>query len=149
MKDYGKTVVQTIALTWAPNAKLFPQIKPIKQFYEHLKILHNLNKSCHYEIYPEFHLSGNLHYHFIIKIFDKIKWFKHTLVKLRHHGFVYPKPIDNYVGWHKYINKDKLITSDVLDCKVPITNTLTPFDQREVSKDELSLDDLLVPEGEQ
>lgn len=144
MKDYGKTVVQTIALTWAPNAKLFPFIKPSKQFDAHIKILINLDKSCYYEIYPEFHLSGNLHYHFIIKIFDKIKWFKHTLVKLRHYGFVYPKPLTDYDGWVKYCGKSVKEAEGVLNIDVPIKD-LVNIKHKE-SEDDRTLEEYMVSE---
>lgn len=80
--------------------------------------------SKHYVIYPEFDSSGRLHYHGIMRIDDKIKWYKSVLPMLRKClGFVCIKQINTIkdkINIILYITKDWSVTKEILYLEVPI-----------------------------
>lgn len=116
-----REITQIIALTWAPDQKRFAHlIAPRKQLNEHMKILRALDYSCFYEIYPEFHSNGCLHYHMLINIYDKIKWFRYSLPTLKYAGFIFVKTrVD--LNWRQYCRKQLKVTQSTLKCVLPIT----------------------------
>lgn len=87
---------------------------PKFQYNYCLPTLLNLKLCCdHYEIFPELTLQGNIHFHGILEINDKIKWYKKVLPSLKYMGFVLikPKPDKN---WEKYMSKDSGIMEVIL-----------------------------------
>lgn len=75
-------------------------------------------------IYPEFDVAGRLHYHAIINIHDKVKWYKAILPTFRRMlGFCDVKVIKTFLDKLRvlnYIRKDWYITSNVLKLERPI-----------------------------
>lgn len=119
-----KVIQQTIAVTWSPNPNMYKYItNPKKQLYEHFfSVLSALKLCAQYECYPEFHVNGNLHYHLIVQLFDKVKWYKKVLPTLKYHGFVYIK-INVDEGWRIYCQKNEALTMKVLGVYLPIRHT--------------------------
>lgn len=117
-----KVIQQTLAVTWSPNPNMYRNcVKPGKQLQEHFFTVLSALKLCsQYECYPEMHANGNLHYHMIVKLFDKVKWFKKVLPTLKYHGFVVVKPNPD-VGWGAYCVKEIVTTMGVLGVFLPIT----------------------------
>lgn len=81
--------------------------------------------SKHFIIYPEFDKSGRLHYHGIIRIIDKIKWYKSVLPTLRRSlGFCDIKTIGSTMRDKLqvlyYIKKEWMVTKKVLNIDEPI-----------------------------
>lgn len=59
--------------------------------------------------YPEFSSSGRLHYHAIVHVSDKYKFY-HTKHLLNHLGFCMWKPLNNFIdklNWLQYCKKDQ------------------------------------------
>lgn len=68
--------------------------------------------SNHFILFPEFSQCGRLHYHGIIKVTDKYKFY-HTKHLLDNLGFTMWKPLKDYQGqlaWLTYCKKDLGIT---------------------------------------
>lgn len=109
----------TLALTWVPNPKDIG-IKPIFQFESTIGSIVNLGLCCdYYEMYPELTVAGNIHYHGVIRVKDKIKWYKKVLPTLRYKGYVCVKK-DPDEKWKEYIRKDKDIMERILCRNFPI-----------------------------
>lgn len=122
--DNSNCSCQHIAVTWAPNRKLFDtKVNPRKQFQQHFRKVLNSLRLCskNYHIYPEFHLSGDLHYHMTICLCDQIKWYKKILPTFKYHGYVVVKTLFNYPEWKKYCIKALKLTEKVLNQPLPIT----------------------------
>lgn len=115
----------SLAFTWAPNPKIFGGINPIYQHNDCMPLIRNMSKCCEYKIYPELTTQGNIHYHGIIDVFDKVKWFKSVLPKLKYNGHVLIKEIFDYDKWNDYISKDSVNMLKILDneMKLPLTST--------------------------
>lgn len=83
-----------------------------------------LHRSCYFDIYPEYRITtGDIHYHCMIRIFDKIKWLKSTLPSLKGLGFILVKKIDDLEKWTSYCLKEVDIIRGIVGSKleVPIT----------------------------
>lgn len=81
--------------------------------------------STDFLIWPEWRLAtGDIHYHGVIYIHDKIKWHKSTLPSLKRFGFFKIKPIDNYDKWIKYCTKEEQIATDITNVKLPIETSI-------------------------
>lgn len=81
--------------------------------------------STDFLIWPEWRLAtGDIHYHGVVYIYDKIKWHKSTLPALKRFGFFKIKPIDNYDKWIKYCTKEEQIATDIIDVKLPIETNI-------------------------
>lgn len=121
MMGREKDIKMSLAFTWSPDQKEYAHIiNPRKQLCEHMRVLRILKNSCYYDIIAEPHTNGNLHYHGILQVFDKVKYYKQTLPTLKYHGFIYIKPNpDN--GWVEYIYKNYKETEKVLKCTFPFT----------------------------
>jgi hypothetical protein len=80
------------------------------QFEDTYKLLRKLS-SCTTEckIYPEVTLAGNIHYHGLFNISDKIKWYKSVLPTLKRNGFVkVVKVVERHRDkWVRYIVKER------------------------------------------
>lgn len=97
-----KKIKQTIGFTWSPDERVFSQ----GAIYAFLREL--CNNCAYYWYFPEYrnnHLKHGLHYHGVIIIYDKVKWFK---VKGRFKAFVMqPKYVfDVDQKWCNYCAKD-------------------------------------------
>lgn len=120
-KIVEKTVQQTIALTWSPDPSKYSHVtKPYTQLCEHYRtVLFSLRLASFFSMYPEMHANGNLHYHGIVKIFDKVKWFKFVLPHFKRNGYICIKTnVDD--GWHDYCAKEAELTSKILGITLPI-----------------------------
>lgn len=112
----------TIAFTWACN-KTFHTTDPKIGFSMAVQVLKKLRLvSKEFTLYPEIGNGGsNIHFHGIIKLNDKVKWFKSVLPIFKRNGFVKIKPIKND-GWYEYIIKEWDIMKQILDLDTPVNN---------------------------
>lgn len=120
----------TLAITWVPNPNtlLKRMYSPTKQLDACKYLLDKLNKCTTYQMYPEMTLAGNIHFHGLIEITDKIKWYKSVYPTLKRNGFVLVKSnVDQ--GWIDYIRKDSETMKQLFKIDLPISK---PFRQRKV-----------------
>lgn len=116
---------EEIALTISPPQRQIGRDQPYKTLGDMYNIDRATIRSCmeraseEYTIYPEFDLAGRLHYHGIVRIINKVQWYKITCPTLKRLGFicVKPKPDDK---WKAYIEKEWEITRQVLKLDSPI-----------------------------
>ncbi len=91
-----------------------PKITNGSVFYKYDQDAHWLQRSLrrcskHFTIWPEFDKNDRLHYHGIIRIDDKTKWYKSTRRKMQLMGFCkfdHLKDFTNYLTWLQYCKKD-------------------------------------------
>lgn len=108
------------AFTWSPNPKLFRSIDPQVQFCETMQTIKYLANCCNkLYIYPELNQNGRIHYHGVLYITDKVKWYKSVLPKFKYTGFVMIKTEINE-HWDEYIKKDSAMMEEILEYKLPI-----------------------------
>lgn len=102
-------------------------VEPKAQFITTIiQIVRLLRASCElFEIYPEMTEEGNLHYHLICLIKDKIKWYKSVLPSFKRNGFVKIKKIFNIDKWREYCNKERATMEELLGVKIPLTRETT------------------------
>lgn len=84
------------------------------------------NRIYKFIIYPEFDFKGRLHYHGIISLDSnqKVRFYKHALIKLKNIGFVEIKPLKTFLDnlkWLIYCSKEWGITRDILNIKNPLS----------------------------
>lgn len=93
-----------------------PGFTPEYQFFNTIfPIVNKLNKACsYYYLSPELTLAGEIHYHAIFQIKDKISWYKNCLPSFKRNGFVYVKKIFDYEKAMEYIKKDVTIWDDII-----------------------------------
>lgn len=118
-------LTKCIAFTWSP--KPVPIIDPFLQYVATLSLIKNLDRCAEYRIYPELNKQGNIHYHGIIHITDKVKWYKSVLPQFKYNGYVVIKT-DPDDGWLKYIIKDAEVMSAILKINLPLIQN--PKDKR-------------------
>lgn len=116
-----KGLSDQIAITWA-CAPTFHTTDPKIGFSMALKVLRKVRLvSDDYIFYPEIGDSGsNIHFHGMIILKDKVKWFKSVLPTLKRNGFVKITKMNE--GWYDYIKKDWEIMKQILDLEIPINN---------------------------
>lgn len=77
-----------------------------------------LKKCCnHYCLFPELDQNGRLHYHGLIKLTDRVKWFKLVKPALQTYGFICVKPLKSFIdhlNWSIYCLKEFAMTKQVL-----------------------------------
>ena len=112
---------QCIAFTWSP--KKIPVIDTFLQYCATISLIRNLDKCAKYRMYPELNKNGNIHYHGIIHVTDKVKWYKSVLPQFKYNGFVLIKSHPDQ-GWLDYINKDMLMMIEILKINLPITEDI-------------------------
>lgn len=111
-----------IAFTWAPDPRTFRGYnKPIRQLIVAADILRGLRRCSTFILYPELTLAGHLHFHGIVKVEDRIKWYRQVLPNIKLHGFVCIKEITNYQGWIEYCSKDQEHMTKILKVDIPFT----------------------------
>lgn len=123
--DYGDIV----AFTWSPKPNI-SYILPSLQCHSWLPLIRKMNgtkkdikKYFEYLIYPECNKQGNIHFHGIIKIYDRVKWFRKILPLFKYNGFVFIKSGDISHQWHKYIAKDEPYMREILEDELPYANS--------------------------
>lgn len=150
MDTEEKKVTHTFAFTWAPDHnkhyKMF--IDPNKQLCAHFEVIRVLGLCAYFQVYPEFHVSGNLHYHGIVRVWDIVKWYKKVLPTFKYHGFVVCKPNPN-IGWEEYVRKNCSYTQAILKVLLPITQNDDYSSVREQFKDmeEKAIEEYFDPEA--
>lgn len=94
-----------IAFTWAPRRY---SVTPIRTFETDVRVLFPYLHKCseQFLVYPEFTLKGQLHYHALINVSDKAKWYGIVLPKFNSKGFTCVKVCQNKAKWLSYISKD-------------------------------------------
>lgn len=108
--------------------KCDPAVRPKKQFdYTIYKLFTLLSKSCYFVISPEFTMNGRIHYHGLLKIYDKIKWYKQTLPSLKYEGMVKVETIKYYQKCDDYIKKDVKMMKEILNIDLPIDDSRKEF----------------------
>lgn len=112
----------SLAFTWSPDPKVIsPYVDPEKQYDACFSFLILLSKCSRFVIYSELNLSGNIHFHAIISLHDKVKWYKKVLPTFKRNGFVVLKHNVNE-QWHKYISKDSIMMKEILGEKYRMYN---------------------------
>lgn len=122
---------QVYCFTWCPNST-FHVMPTGQQFKETFKLLRKIRYSLegHYKIYPELTINGNIHYHGMFAIKNKVHWFKTSLPLLKRYGFVRVDKVKPKIKdkWQRYIQKD---------CKDMMT--ILDLDQEQFDEDGLSI----------
>lgn len=109
----------SLAFTWVPNPKDLG-VRPRFQYDNCIQSIRNLKLCCDsYEIYPEMTIAGNIHFHGVLNIKDKVKWFKKILPTFKYHGYVCIKPNPDK-KWFEYMSKDKEMMEKLLGIKLPL-----------------------------
>lgn len=115
-----KRLADQIAITWACS-RVFHTTDLKIGFSMAIKILKKvvtISEKCIF--FPEVGNSGsNLHFHGVIWLKDKVKWFKSVLPTLKRNGYVKITTMND--NWFDYISKDWAIMRPVLDLDEPIT----------------------------
>lgn len=134
-------MIRTLAITVSPKNRV-DKYNTLKWIYQNdAAEIALLFRKCskNYQIYPEFDITGRLHYHGIAHIHDFIKWFKHTKPGIDKIGYCMIKEIkhDKYYEknkekWMDYCLKDWSITKKVLSIEHEIQWT-----KRTIKKHEL------------
>ncbi len=94
-----------IALTWSPNNKLNTP-DPVFCYDNQAQFFGGWHRYMDYIICPEIGDTGHFHWHMVIHVKDKIKWYKKLLPELRYKGYVLIKTrVDS--GWAVYMTKDE------------------------------------------
>lgn len=97
--DYPIAFTQTVNFTLNKSYK--------GQYDEALEVLvREIGDSCDMLIWPELTLNGRIHFHGVIKVIDKARYFRSIArlkYKLGHNLF---KLIDNVEKWKDYVQKD-------------------------------------------
>lgn len=110
------------AITWSPKGTTYdPQTKYNEHIYD---VFNKWAKALNFAIFPELNNNGNIHYHGVIRIIDKIAWYRRLLPLVKHKGFVLIKRIDNWEKWTTYITKDVDINKILFDPYPLTTNNL-------------------------
>jgi len=88
--------------------KNMPLIRPHEQLsWTAQRLQKQLDKCCDYIMIPELQMTGVIHYHGVIKITDKIKYFKSVLPWIKINcGFVKVEKIVNLENIFKYMTKE-------------------------------------------
>lgn len=115
------------AITWVPDPKQIG-IRPTFQYDTCLPYLRQLSLCCEdYKIVPELTLNGNIHFHGMISLFDKVKFYKKVLPTLKYRGHVLLKEVfSDYwekVYLQKTVDEMKLILGN--NREVPILHPHT------------------------
>lgn len=116
----AKTILETIGFTWSPDSTKYSQ-------YQIYCILDDIcSNAAYYSYYPEYRnedAKTGLHYHGILYIFDKCKWFRRSKPMWEMMNPVKPHwEFDITTHWNEYIQKqhNTLYTNDPyrMDCDV-------------------------------
>lgn len=110
-----------IALTISPRPRLGDTTFHYDQ--DRFLIRKILNRCTdHYLIYPELDKNYRLHYHGVVFIKDKIKWFKSSKKTLEvHFGFIKVEVIptfERHFGWIQYMRKDWWYCQEILETPI-------------------------------
>lgn len=98
---------------------------PVWQFKTTKEDLSSLLNSCatDWKMYPELTTDGNLHYHGILAIRDKVKWYKKVLPTFKRNGFVKLKKVFDLDEWIAYCRKDLKLMKKILEYRqIPLTH---------------------------
>lgn len=130
----------TLAITWVPNPNtlLKRMYSPGKQLDACKWFMDQLHKCTIYQMYPEMTIAGNIHFHGLIEITDKVKWYKSVQPTLKRNGFVLIKSnVDQ--GWIDYIRKDMEDMKTIFKIDLPISK---PFHKlkKDKTKEEIEQD---------
>lgn len=110
---------ELLALTWSPKKQTVDPIYGLTDFIDKYFVAWcDVMHTC--DIYPELNINGALHFHAVICIKDKVKWYKSLLPRLKYDGFVQIKTIFDINGWIEYLNKDKLHMELICNAKLPL-----------------------------
>lgn len=113
--SYGVAFTQTCPIT---------NLGPRGQYNRTVRLLVSVLKSMGpFEIYPEFTVNGNIHYHGRIDVRDKVNYNKGVHYLRRTLGFNLFKCIDNEDKWQRYISKDVSAMQILLAVPLPITES--------------------------
>lgn len=97
----------------------------LKQFNDTIyRLLYTFDVSGieEYHVYPECTRDGNIHYHCLYNVEDKLLWLKNYKDNLKKHfGFYKDEYIQNYLNTLEYCKKDKQLMQDIVNQDLPIT----------------------------
>lgn len=97
-------------------------VEPLAQFQDTIfEVQYLLARCCKFfEIFPELTVDGKIHYHILLELKDRIKWYKKVLPKFKRNGFVCVKYADE--KWKTYCLKCKEEMEELLECELPISH---------------------------
>lgn len=72
-------------------------------------------------VYPEININGNLHYHMLVEVFDKVKFYKAVIPSMKRDGYVIIKRVFDRQKWFDYMTKEVNVMSQLIKYPVPIT----------------------------
>lgn len=112
----------SLAFTWSPAPATYaPYVDPEKQYDACFSIVKKLSKCSKFVAYAELNQNGNIHFHAIVQLHDKVKWYKSVLPTFKRTGFVVMKfNVDEQ--WHKYISKEFDLMVKLIGYKARIYN---------------------------
>lgn len=116
--------IQLLALTWVPRGETYDPQRKFEQHQYEIFVKWR-SPAVRFEIYPELTLAGNIHYHGIVQVLDKIAWYKRLLPAMKKKGFVKIKQIDNLEKWYKYIKKEYEENQKIFN-PIPLMNSNIP-----------------------
>jgi len=129
---------RTLAITISPEYRKGRQDYHYRDDLDKIKLLKSCSKR--YMIYPEFSVSGRLHYHGIVEIHDRVKWFKKLKPLFEKMGMLHIKSIDDHkarIGWIIYMSKAWPETKSILSLENPIMPKHEPRVKRHIGYNEL------------
>ena len=116
LAELSRPKIRDTCFTWCP-IPAFHSGSSEQQLQETLPIVQKLAKcTSDCVIYPELTLQGNIHYHALFKITDKVKWFKSVLPTFKRNGFVKVVACnENHKDkWLSYIRKEAEVMIPIL-----------------------------------
>lgn len=97
-----------LTVTYHPKARiLLDCFSPAQQLHEtRRELLQLLKGACIFILKPELTLQGRIHYHAMLRITDKIKWYKNVLPQLNKYGRMRVEAVRNGENCMKYMLKE-------------------------------------------
>lgn len=115
-------------VTWSPNPKRFKHHLTPKAQYNLTEDLIDYLKYCGDLLVcsPELTTAGNLHWHFIIDVKNKYRWFSKLLPRMKDDSNVLIVKVKNYMKCEEYILKDAEEYSKIFKTTLPIKCKYVP-----------------------
>lgn len=113
-------------LAYTQTFQRIPFAGPRKQFVETAPFVTKiLARSTGFVLVPEWRTTtGDIHYHGVIVVKDRVKWFKSTRGTLKTQGFMLLKKVDDMERWIQYIAKQAADAEQITGLTMPIDDVV-------------------------
>lgn len=131
------TKEEPLAFTWSPRPVNIIGTRNTDYSFQYdcfITLLMRMSECADITFTAELNLNGSIHYHGILSILDKYRFYRRCLPSLKREGFVLIKKIDNLEKWLEYINKDVPLMNKLLKKEFPITYKYKEFKPRDTTK---------------